>query len=92
VAPGTSVAGLLHALHRAGARTTIAAMWPIPDEATTRFMEAFYAGVLGGAGCAEALRTAQRQQAARGEPPATWAAYVGYGDPNPIAYRPGARL
>jgi CHAT domain-containing protein len=81
------VAGLLYAVHVAGARTTIASLWPIPDEATESLMRTYYGALLEGVPRIEALRQAQR--ALTGTLPAwQWAAYVSYGDPAPIQYRP----
>ncbi len=91
VHPGEGVAGLLQGLQRAGARTVVAALWQIPDEATASLMETFYRALLQeprpspGA----ALKLAQNKLRADGKPAWQWAAYVCYGEPAPLRYLPG---
>jgi CHAT domain-containing protein len=51
--------GLAGVSLKAGARTTVASLWPISDEATSRLMTDFYGELKAGTGKAAALRAAQ---------------------------------
>jgi CHAT domain-containing protein len=71
--------GLAGVAVRAGARSTLATLWAVNDEATAVLMSQFYAGLLDrNITKAEALRNAQRQliQTRRYNHPAFWAPYV----------------
>jgi CHAT domain-containing protein len=87
---GDGVAGLLQGLRLAGARTIVAALWQIPDEATAQLMEAFYRALIEQPRQAvpEALKTAQSALRKTGKPAWQWAAHVCYGDPAPLTYVP----
>ncbi|RMF77807.1 MAG: CHAT domain-containing protein [Nitrospirae bacterium] len=84
---GEGVLSLSWAFHVAGARSTVASMWPVADRATAALMARFYEGVMAGESTAEALRAAQEAAAwPRGDrgtgprPPYHWAAFRVMGD------------
>jgi len=56
---GEGVLGLARAFQYAGARTVVAAQWPVDDRATCELMDRFYSELVEGAGTAETLRHAQ---------------------------------
>jgi CHAT domain-containing protein len=58
---GEGVLGLARGFALAGARTLVASLWKVPDDATAALVERFYADALGKAGTSkiEALRRAQ---------------------------------
>jgi CHAT domain-containing protein len=74
--------GLRRALHQAGARTVVASLWAVEDEATSQLMTAFYRNLwTHGMPRREALRAAQLELLAAnreaGDPrPSTWGAFV----------------
>jgi CHAT domain-containing protein len=76
--------GMRRAFHLAGARAVVASQWPIADEATRAWMEAFYASRSPSAGGAlqEACRAVLAQRRARGASthPFFWAAFTATGD------------
>ncbi|GAA3826908.1 CHAT domain-containing protein [Streptomyces phyllanthi] len=63
---------------RAGARAVVASLWKVPDGPTRDLMISFYRLLDQGHGPAEALRTAQRERHAAGEPVLNWGAFVCY--------------
>ena len=68
--------GLPRALLRAGARSVLAALWPVEDhEALSAFMRTFYAGLRAGTP-AEACRAAQVAAIRAGHPATLWAAFT----------------
>jgi hypothetical protein len=62
---------LLHA----GARSVLAALWPVDDALTVDFMAAYHARLAAGAAPADALSTTRRAMLGRGGHPAVWAAW-----------------
>ncbi len=56
---GEGVMGLRRAFLTAGAKTVIASLWKVPDEATKTLMALFYKKLLGGCEKSKALREAQ---------------------------------
>lgn len=56
---GEGIAGLTRAFQYAGARSIVASLWGVPDEATARLMERFYEELTAGKPKDEALRRAQ---------------------------------
>ena len=81
---GEGVFGLRRAFVLAGAKTLVTSLWKIPDQATCELMEEFYARMLKGVGCAEALRSAQLALRARYPNPRDWGAFICHGDPGPL--------
>jgi|GEM_PF-233754 len=80
---GEGLLGLTHAFMHAGARSTVASLWQVPDRATAELMSRFYAGMLEqGLRPAEALRAAQLEIASerRWRDPYFWGAFVLMGD------------
>ena len=87
---GEGFVGFATAFLRAGARSTLASLWSVPDRATSRFMRAFHGAWAGeGRSRALAVRTARtelrRSLDADGrrayEHPYYWASFVLLGDP-----------
>jgi CHAT domain-containing protein len=87
VRAGEGVLGLRRAFQLAGARTVIMSLWPVEDEATTRWMSALYAGRFGrGLDTAQAVHEASlsnlralRERGANTHP-GFWAGFVAAGD------------
>lgn len=80
---GEGLIGLRRAFHMAGAKTVVASMWAVEDEATRRLMESFYTHLWDeGRSRSAALRAAQLELLAAnrsdsGDPrPSTWGAFV----------------
>ncbi len=89
---GEGMVGLTRALLYAGADTVVASLWNVNDEATARFMEAFYRFLKDGHAKAEALRRAKLVmiEDARLRHPYYWAGYVLIGEgSNPVEFPPG---
>lgn len=82
-AAGDELLGLIPALLTAGARTIVAAQWPVQDVSAARLMSAFYAGLVTGETPCHALRAAALELGA--DPafatPYHWAPFALYGDP-----------
>ncbi len=82
------VLGLRRAFRIAGARTLVVSLWPVDDQATRRWMSAFYrARCAGNVTTAAAVRSAslavlhEERAAGRGTPPLLWAAFMAVGAP-----------
>ncbi|MEM8932024.1 MAG: CHAT domain-containing protein, partial [Acidobacteriota bacterium] len=56
---GEGLVGLERAFQFAGARSVLASLWPVSDQATSRLMERFYRHLKAGSPRDEALRRAQ---------------------------------
>lgn len=72
---GEGVLGLTYGFLANGSRSVVAALWPIEDAATARFMDEFYRAYRESGRAADALRTAQlrtRDVSA----PAVWSSFV----------------
>ncbi len=80
--PGEGLVGLTWAFFVAGAPSTVASLWQVADESTSRLMGAFYERLRSGATKASALRDAQLRLL--GEPgtahPYFWAPFILTGD------------
>ena len=63
-ATGEGLSALVRAFFYAGARSIVASVWDVPDEASSRVLPGFYAGWLRGGSRAAALRRAQLQMLA----------------------------
>jgi len=79
---GEGIVGLTRAFQYAGARSVLASLWRISDEATARLMTAFYGHIKEGAAKDEALRLAQCElmEDDATAHPFYWAAFVLTGD------------
>lgn len=78
-----AVLGLAGLAVKSGARSTIASLWPVKDEATVNLMNSFYENLLkSGITKAEALRQAQIQMMKKTDfkEPYFWSAFVLVGD------------
>ena len=75
VAAGDEVIGLTRAFLYAGARSVVATLWEISDDATLALMEDFYRNLAAGMNKRDALRAAQHQVAGRFPEPFYWAAF-----------------
>ncbi len=82
VLPGDELVGFVRAWFRAGARTLVLSLWPVPDASTRLLMEAFYHEVKRGRRIPEALRAAARAVRATHPHPLHWAGFVTVGDPD----------
>ncbi|HEY1775678.1 MAG TPA: CHAT domain-containing protein [Solirubrobacteraceae bacterium] len=76
---GEGLLGLIHALHCAGVRQVVAALWPVDDTATARVMTTLYTYLDAGMAVAEALRRTRADH--QGGSPKGWAAWVVSGPP-----------
>jgi CHAT domain-containing protein len=75
---GEGMSGLTHAFFYAGARSVVATLWNVNDEATADFMSIFYRHLERGESKAEALRLSKLELSrnARYGHPYFWAAYI----------------
>lgn len=78
------VVGLRRMFAIAGARTVVASLWKVPDEATRALMEAFYKYLIGGTPRSEALRKAKVDTRATHPHPMNWAGFICLGDGGPL--------
>jgi tetratricopeptide (TPR) repeat protein len=74
----------------AGARAVIGSLWPLRDDETADFFDAFYRRLGDGAALAEAFAGAQRDRIAAGSPASAWAGLVLVGDGTVRLAEPGA--
>ncbi len=72
---GEGVLGLTYGFLANGSRSVVAALWPIEDAATARFMSEFYGAYRKSERAADALRAAQLQMRAK-VAPAVWSSFV----------------
>ncbi len=67
----------------AGARSVIASLWTLNDQAAVVFMGEFYKGLIGGQTANEALRDAKKKMlGSKWAHPFFWAAFMLQGDPS----------
>lgn len=96
VARGEGTLGLHYGLRAAGARATLATLWPVDDRATADVMEAFYTALATGLPKDRALQRAQlaylESHAGLAASPYYWASFVLAGDPSPVALAPAPRV
>ena len=75
--------GLSRPFFFAGARSVLASLWPIDDQAAEKFMSLFYNAIAEGAQTADALTWAKRQLLrSRWAHPFYWATFLLQGDPS----------
>ena len=79
---GEGLVGLTRAFHYAGARSVLATLWQVADEATSTLMSSFYGHLRAGRSKDDALRRAQVESIARPSTaaPFHWAAFTLSGD------------
>ncbi len=78
---GDDIVGLNRAFMYAGARSVIASLWTVDDEATSLLMQAFYTKLKQGMTKARALQAAQSETRKKYPHPYYWAGFVLTGDP-----------
>ena len=75
------VVGIARAFLGSGARSVLAALWPIEDKATEQFMNRFYKHLVGGESASECLHQAMKWMRANGFPDKRqWAPFMLIGD------------
>jgi CHAT domain-containing protein/Tfp pilus assembly protein PilF len=72
---GEGVLGLTYGFLANGSHSVVAALWPIEDASTARFMSEFYRAYQASGSAAESLRTAQLRMRASASP-AVWSSFV----------------
>jgi CHAT domain-containing protein len=78
---GDEMMALARAFFYAGARSVVASLWPVEDEATGQLMQRFNQYLAAGENTARALRAAQLELMVAGYTPYQWAAFVTIGLP-----------
>ena len=74
---GQGIASLQLAFHRAGARTVLTSLWPVPDEETRELMVEFYRNLwVDELPVHEALWRAKSAMRSRGRAASAWAGWV----------------
>jgi CHAT domain-containing protein len=75
--PGEGLLGLTRGLLYSGARSVLVSQWKVPDEATSRLMQAFYQNLLSGMSKPQALQAAKETLRQSGfAHPYFWGAFV----------------
>ncbi len=80
--PGGEPLSLAAAFAAAGSQAQISALWPVEDEATAVFFQAFYERLAAGDSPGRSLLAARRFLADHGYAPRDWAAFVLQGCPD----------
>lgn len=88
VLDGEGVLSMSRSFLRAGARATIATLWPV-GPGVADFAEAFYGSVTDSRDAARSLRDAKLALRARGMPPTTWAPFQLFAAPAAPGLQPG---
>jgi CHAT domain-containing protein/tetratricopeptide (TPR) repeat protein len=81
-APGEEFSGIVRSLLEMGARSVIAALWPVADESAAHWMCAFYRRWLAGEPLTRALQEAQADTRSRWPSPYHWSAFSLFGSEN----------
>ena len=88
---GEGIVGLQYAVRAAGARASLATLWPVDDQSIVELMDTFYEGLEQGLSKDRALQNAQLAYLDEHEglkaSPFYWAAPTLSGDPSPIPLR-----
>lgn len=79
--PGDEMMALARAFFYAGARSVVASLWPVEDEATSQLMQRFNQHLAAGTSTTRALCAAQLELMAAGYAPYQWAAFSTIGLP-----------
>ena len=78
------ISGLAYVLERAGARSVVASLWPVPDDESSKIIPQFYANLRTGMDKAEAMRQAKINLISSNETmrasPSLWAPFIVIGD------------
>ena len=80
VTEGGELFGLARGFLQAGASAMVTSFWPVPDEATTVFMQSFHTRLADGLAPATALRAAALQAREENPHPFHWAPFTLMGD------------
>ncbi len=72
---GEAAQGLANAFLSSGTRNLLVSMWPITDQAATRYAVAFHRGLASGLDPARSASSARNELRDSGAPPADWAAF-----------------
>ncbi len=77
---GDEIFGFFRGLSYAGAKSLIASLWSVDDEATQTLMMNFYTHLNSGESIGQSLQRAQKEMIGEGRPPWQWAAFQLNGD------------
>jgi hypothetical protein len=88
---GEGVLSLARAFFQAGSPAIVASLWPLRDDEAARVFDAFYRHLARGSSLGAALRSAQREAMAAGEPTDAWAGLQVFGDGSVVPFPGGAR-
>jgi CHAT domain-containing protein len=90
VVPFEGINGLSRSLQVAGAKSVVASLWRVEDDATADLMIEFHRQIRRGSAKDEALRAAMRKiaGASKGAGPRSWAGFFLVGDPSPLSTPP----
>jgi tetratricopeptide (TPR) repeat protein len=78
-APGEEFSGMVRSLLEMGARSVIAALWPVSDESAAFWMSAFYKRWLDGQSLTRSIREAQDDTRREWPSPYHWSAFTLFG-------------
>ncbi len=87
---GDELMGLSRALLGAGARAVLGSLWPVRDDTTAQFMQAFYTAYASGMSASRSLTHARRSMLGQTNDPVSWAAFSLLGDPDVSIAPPSA--
>lgn len=87
---GDELMGLSRALLGAGARAVLGSLWPVRDDTTAQFMQAFYTAYASGMSASRSLTHARRSMLGQTNDPVSWAAFSLLGDPDVSIALPSA--
>ena len=79
-ANGQEISGLAYVLERAGAKSVIASLWNVPDEASSEIMTQFYQNLQKGMTKSEAMQKAKLSQIETNPHPFFWSPFILIGD------------
>ena len=81
-ANGQEISGLAYVLERAGAKSAIASLWNVPDEASSEIMTQFYQNLQKGMTKSEAMQKAKLSQIEKNKDlhPFFWSPFILIGD------------
>ena len=90
VHPGEGVMSMANAFIYSGCRTVVMSFWKVSDQSSVPLMKSFYKGIRARLPIEQALRQAKLEYIDHADElsanPLFWAAYVSYGDPEPLHF------